>query len=159
MFKLVPSNQPKGELSLASYRLFYKISNLDVPIWCFDLCWGSRAFLVLSLLGPLDVCLRYKLQIYILKLYPQIDPTLISNQMNKWWMLWTQIDIWYYNQWTKTNNKVIWRETAQLRKGMFTPLVFTTTRGIGNECSRLIKILANLIANKTGESCLFVCLF
>ena len=37
-------------------------------------------------------------------------------------------------------------------KGMFTPLVFTTTGGMGNECSRLTKKLANLIANKTGES-------
>ena len=35
---------------------------------------------------------------------------------------------------------------------MFTPLVFTTTGGMGNECSRLTKKLANLIANKTGES-------
>ena len=37
-------------------------------------------------------------------------------------------------------------------KGMFTPLVFTTTGGMGKECSRLTKRLANLIANKTGES-------
>ena len=44
------------------------------------------------------------------------------------------------------------RRKGNSEKGMFTPLVFTTTGGMGKECSRLTEKLANLIANKTGES-------
>ena len=37
-------------------------------------------------------------------------------------------------------------------KGAFTPLVFTTTGGMGNECLKLNKRLAELMSQKTGEA-------
>ena len=39
----------------------------------------------------------------------------------------------------------------QCEKGTFTPLVFTTSGGMGPECDRLNKRLADLIAMKTKE--------
>jgi hypothetical protein len=38
-----------------------------------------------------------------------------------------------------------------IEKGAFTPLVFSTTGGMGPECTRLNKQLAELISQKTGE--------
>ena len=39
----------------------------------------------------------------------------------------------------------------QVEKGVFIPLVFLTSGGIGPECHRFLKRLADLIARKTGE--------
>ena len=41
----------------------------------------------------------------------------------------------------------------EIEQGTFTPLVFTTTGGMGNECIKYHSKLAELIANKKGESC------
>ena len=38
-----------------------------------------------------------------------------------------------------------------IEKGAFTPLVFSTTGGMGPECTRLNNQLAELISQKTGE--------
>ena len=38
-----------------------------------------------------------------------------------------------------------------IEKGAFTPLVFSTTGGMGPECTRLNKQLAELISQNTGE--------
>ena len=40
----------------------------------------------------------------------------------------------------------------EIEQGTFTPLVFTTTGGIANECVKYYSRLAELIANKKGES-------
>ena len=44
------------------------------------------------------------------------------------------------------NDKVM-----NIEKGAFTPLVFSTTGGMGPECTRLNKQLAELISQKTSE--------
>ena len=44
------------------------------------------------------------------------------------------------------NDRVI-----HVERGSFTPLVFLTTGGMGNECDRVNKRLADLIARKKGE--------
>ena len=40
----------------------------------------------------------------------------------------------------------------EIEQGMFTPLVFTTTGGMADECVMNHSRLAELIANKKGES-------
>ena len=40
----------------------------------------------------------------------------------------------------------------EIEQGTFTPLVFTTTGGMANECVKYHSRLAELIANKKGES-------
>ena len=45
------------------------------------------------------------------------------------------------------NDRIIHTE-----RGTFTPLVFSTTGGMGPECARMNKRLAELIANKKGEA-------
>ena len=40
----------------------------------------------------------------------------------------------------------------EIEQGTFTPLVFTTTGGMANECAKHHSRLAELIANKKGES-------
>ena len=40
----------------------------------------------------------------------------------------------------------------RIEKGTFTPLVFTTTGGMADECVNYHSRLAELIANKKGES-------
>ena len=40
----------------------------------------------------------------------------------------------------------------EIEQGMFTPLVFTTTGGMADDCVRYHSRLADLIANKKGES-------
>ena len=44
------------------------------------------------------------------------------------------------------NNRIM-----QVEKGSFTPLIFSTTGGMGPECARYHKRVAELIANKRGE--------
>ena len=39
----------------------------------------------------------------------------------------------------------------EIEQGTFTPLVFTTTGGMADECVRYHSRLAELIANKKGE--------
>ena len=39
----------------------------------------------------------------------------------------------------------------QVEKASFTPLVFSTTGGMGSEANRFFKHLAELIANKSGQ--------
>ena len=41
----------------------------------------------------------------------------------------------------------------EIEKGSFTPLVFTTTGGMADECIKYHSKLAELIAKKKGESC------
>ena len=41
----------------------------------------------------------------------------------------------------------------EIEQGTFTPLVFTTTGGMADECIKYHSKLAELIANKKGESC------
>ncbi|CAH3026730.1 unnamed protein product [Porites evermanni] len=41
----------------------------------------------------------------------------------------------------------------EIEQGTFTPLVFTTTSGMADECAKYHSRLAELIANKNGESC------
>ena len=40
----------------------------------------------------------------------------------------------------------------EIEQGMFTPLVFTTTGGMADECVKYHRRLAELIANRKGES-------
>ena len=40
----------------------------------------------------------------------------------------------------------------EIEQGTFTPLVFTTTGGMADECVKYHSRLAELIANKKGES-------
>ena len=40
----------------------------------------------------------------------------------------------------------------EIEQGTFTPLVFTTTDGMADECVKYHSRLAELIANKKGES-------
>ena len=40
----------------------------------------------------------------------------------------------------------------EIKQGTFTPLVFTTTSGMADECVSYHSRLAELIANKKGES-------
>ena len=40
----------------------------------------------------------------------------------------------------------------EIEQGTFTPLVFTTTGGMANECVKYHSRLAELITNKKGES-------
>ena len=40
----------------------------------------------------------------------------------------------------------------QVEKGSFTPLIFSTTGGMGPECARFHKRVAELISSKRGES-------
>ena len=40
----------------------------------------------------------------------------------------------------------------EIEQGTFTPLVFTTTGGMADECVKYHSRLAELIANKQGES-------
>ena len=44
------------------------------------------------------------------------------------------------------NNRVM-----QIEKGTFTPLIFSTTGGMGPECARYHKRIAELLAHKRGE--------
>ena len=39
----------------------------------------------------------------------------------------------------------------QIEKGTFTPLIFSTTGGMGPECARYHKRIAELLAHKRGE--------
>ena len=39
-----------------------------------------------------------------------------------------------------------------VEKGSFTPLIFSTTGGMGAECTKYHKKVAELIAKKTGDS-------
>ena len=39
----------------------------------------------------------------------------------------------------------------QVEKGSFTPLIFSTTGGMGPECARFHKRVAELISSKRGE--------
>ena len=41
----------------------------------------------------------------------------------------------------------------EIEQGSFTPLVFTTTGGMADECIKYHSKLAELIAKKKGESC------
>ena len=40
----------------------------------------------------------------------------------------------------------------EIKQGMFTPLVFTSTGGMADECVKYHRRLAELIANRKGES-------
>ena len=40
----------------------------------------------------------------------------------------------------------------QVEKGSFSPLIFTTTGGMGPECTKYHKRVAELLSNKRGES-------
>ena len=44
------------------------------------------------------------------------------------------------------------RRVMEIEQGTFTPLVFTTTGGMPDECVKYHSRLAELIANKKGES-------
>ena len=49
------------------------------------------------------------------------------------------------------NKRLYSRRVLDVEHGLFTPLVFTTTGGMGKECIRYHSRLAELIAAKKGE--------
>ena len=50
-------------------------------------------------------------------------------------------------------NTVCGNSNMEIEQGTFSPLVFTTTGGMADECGKYHSRLAELIANKKGESC------
>ena len=53
---------------------------------------------------------------------------------------------------TKTRRSLYMGERIEIEHGTFTPLVFTTTGGMGKECSKYPNRLAELISTKEQES-------
>ena len=56
-----------------------------------------------------------------------------------------------YNKHEKEKKRAYNDRIMQVEKGSFTPLIFSTTGGMGPECARYHKRVAELIANKRGE--------
>jgi hypothetical protein len=56
-----------------------------------------------------------------------------------------------YSQHERAKKRAYNDRVLQVEKGTFTPLIFSTTGGMGPECARYHKRLAELIANKRGE--------
>jgi hypothetical protein len=56
-----------------------------------------------------------------------------------------------YAQHERAKKRAYNDRVLQVEKGTFTPLIFSTTGGMGPECARYHKRIAELIANKRGE--------
>ena len=57
-----------------------------------------------------------------------------------------------YKKHENENKRQYAERVMEIEQGTFTPLVFTTTGGMADECVRYHSRLAELIANKKGES-------
>lgn len=57
-----------------------------------------------------------------------------------------------YSQHEREKKRTYNDRILQVEKGSFSPLIFTTTGGMGPECTKYHKRVAELISNKRGES-------
>ena len=75
-------------------------------------------------------------------MYGYVTPTLILIET------WTSSR---YTSSTRTTRRDYTQRVMDVEQGTFTPLVFTTTGGMGEECKRYHNRLAELVAAKKGE--------